>query len=969
MRASAAVLATALAWAGLVPGQAWAGDPDRIWRTLDAGRVRVHYSVGSEEVAQRAAWAALDTLDRVGPRLGWVPTAPLQLVVRDNSEAANGSAGVVPFDRVEIFTRPPATNSALADHDDWVHALVIHEVTHVLHLGVIEGLPRWINGVLGRTMAPNVMSPPWLTEGLAVYEETDRTSGGRGRSSLFDMYVRSAALGPGLPDLHEMSGNTREWPGGFARYLYGGRFVTWLARHRGEAGIAAFAREYGGRIIPFALNRTADLAFDEDLVSLWAAWREHERRTAAEVIGNRAVQGLTASERLTGHGFQARGLRLRPDGRALLYKRSGGDVIGSLRLLPLGPDGRPIGPDRRLVRTGSAGAASWDPTDGSIVFARRGPWREHNRYSDLVRLDPTTGAVAPLTRGLRARDPDVGPDGRIAFVINEAAGTRLAVGAPDMRSWRTVPLPGVREVDSPRWSPDGAQIVFSGWRDGGERDLYVVAPDGDGALRRLTRDRALDIDPAWSSDGRAVWFSSDRAGVFDLFVYDLGARVVRRATRLSGGAFDPAPAPASDALLFIGYGAGGFDVHRAPLPDPGRLPPALPDDGPGRPQQVVSAMPLTAFVDRPYDPAPTLVPRNWFPVVVASPGVAAFGATVAAADVLRHHRYILQATGGGAIPHFGLFADYAYNRLYPIVGLTLSRAVRDRGDAVAAGGGRQAYVDERIGLSSGLSLPFSGPFHSHSLSMRYGLELIRPVTEPEEIEHDPGVKSPSYPRKGVSSAARLGWAYRQTERPAWAVSTESGTLLALSMVLRHRSLMAEDDSVRLSWSAQTYALAPWATDQHHALTVRYSGGTGSGGRRSRRMFFLGGPPEQDVFTSVLDGTFVGLSHLRGYPRGLTRGDQEHLVTAEYRLPVASFLRGLLTIPLYLDRLTAAAFTDYGAAMGRQFDPDELRLGVGGELRLSLTLAYFMPASLRFGVAQGLMEDGELQTYLLAGNFF
>lgn len=963
-------LACLLALGVAVPG--WAGDPARVWRTLDAGRVRVHYSQGSEEIAQRAAWAALDTLDRVGPRLGWAPAAddtPIELVVRDDSEAANGSASVVPRDRVEIFSRPPSTLSALADHDDWVHALVTHEVTHILHLGVIGGLPRWINAGLGRTLAPNVMSPPWLTEGLAVYEETDRTSGGRGRASLFDMFTRTAALGPGLPDLHEMSGDTRLWPGGFVRYVYGGRFVTWLARHRGEKGIALFAREYGGRIIPFALNRTADLAFNEDLVTLWDAWREHERRTAAERMGRRAIRGLTASERLTRNGYEARGLRLRPDGRALLYKRGGGDVVSALRLLPLGPDGRPVGPDRRLVRAGSAGGASWDPTDGTIVLAQRAPWRQHDNYSDLVRLDPHTGVEAQLTRGLRARDPDVGPDGRIAFVINATASSSLAIGAPDMQTWRTIDLPGVREVDAPRWSPTGDRIVVSGWRDGGERDLYLVTVDGGGAPRRLTRDRALDLDPAWTEDGAGIWFSSDRAGVFDLFVYDLQADVVRRATRVSTGAFDPAPAPAAGAVLFVGYGPGGFDVHRTEAVAVADLPPALPDDGPPRPQHVVSAMPLAGFVDEPYEPGATLLPRNWFPVVVASPGVLSLGATVGAADVLRHHRYVLQATGGGAVPHLGLFADYAYSRLYPTLGLTLTRQVRDRGDAVRAAGERQAYVDERFGVSTGLSLPFSGQFHSQSLSVRYGLELLRPVTDPDDIEHDPGVASPIYPSRGVSTAARVGWAYRRTERPPWAVSTEAGSLLALSMVLRHPSLMAEDDSVRLTWSGQTYALAPWATDQHHALSVRYAGGIGSGGLRSRRLFFLGGVPEQDVFTSVLDGTFVGASHLRGYPRGLTRGDQEHLVTAEYRLPVAAFLRGLLTIPLYLDRLTAAAFTDYGAAMGRRFDVDELRLGVGGELRLSLTLAYFMPASLRFGVAQGLMKDGELQTYLLAGNFF
>ena len=811
------------------------------------------------------------------------------------------------------------------------------------------------------------MSPPWLTEGLAVFQETARTAGGRGRSSLFDMYIRADALGAGLPDLDEMSGDPRSWPGGVARYLYGGRFVTWLARERGEVGIAAFSKEYGGRLIPFALNRTADLAFGEDLVSLWDAWRAWERRRAAQVVGRRAVQGLTATERLTHHGYGARGLRVRSDGRALLYRRSGGDEVGSLWVAPLNPAGRPEGPARRLVRTGAAGSASWDPADGSVVYALRTPWREHDRYSDLMRIRPETGERTPLTRGLRARDPDVAADGRIAFVINEANRSRLAVGDRALRDWRILDLPGVREVDSPRWSPSADRIVVSGWRDGGERDLYLLDLEGGGAPRRLTRDRALDLDPAWSEDGRHIWFSSDRGGVFDLFVYDLDAEAVRRATRLSMGAFDPAPM--GGAALFLGYGGQGFDVRRwahGPVTD---MPVALPDHGPDRPDVALSSPVGEVFPDRPYDPAQTVAPTGWFPLFVGGAGLLQAGASVVGADVLRHHRYALRLTGGGALPHLGVFADYSYDRLYPSLGLTVSRSLRDRGDAVRAAGERQAYADERWGLSTGLGFPFSGPFHVQRLSVRYSLELLRPVTDSDDIRHDPGVESPRYPRSGVLTSARVGWSYRSTERPAWAVGAESGSLLSLVLRLRHPALMSEDDSVRLSWAAQTFALAPWARRRHHALTLRYSGGVGSGGRRGSRLFVLGGPPEQDVFSSVLDGTYVGLGHLRGYPRGLTRGDQEHLLTAEYRLPVAAFLRGLLTIPLYMDRLTAAGFADYGAAMGRRFEPGELRLGVGAELRLSMTLAYFMPASLRLGVAQGVMDDGELQGYLLAGSLF
>ena len=51
---------------------------------------------------------------------------------------------------------------------------------------------------------------------------------------------------------------------------------------------------------------------------------------------------------------------------------------------------------------------------------------------------------------------------------------------------------------------------------GGQRDIYTIAPQAARA-RALTNDAAVDWSPAWSPDGRYVYFASDRGGAMNLW--------------------------------------------------------------------------------------------------------------------------------------------------------------------------------------------------------------------------------------------------------------------------------------------------------------------------------------------------------------------------------------------------------------------------------------------------------------------
>lgn len=154
-----------------------------------------------------------------------------------------------------------------------------------------------------------------------------------------------------------------------------------------------------------------------------------------------------------------------PDGRQIAFHTARGIFV-------MGATGESV---RRITSVGFDPA--WSPDGTKITFTR-----------DEPTVDP------------RSRNTSDNP-----LMIVPAAG-----GAPKILL--------AADAMQARWSPDGRRIAYWGADNAGRRDIYTVAADGaKESIVAVTNDTALDWSPAWSPDGKWLYFASDRNGTMSIW--------------------------------------------------------------------------------------------------------------------------------------------------------------------------------------------------------------------------------------------------------------------------------------------------------------------------------------------------------------------------------------------------------------------------------------------------------------------
>jgi hypothetical protein len=204
-----------------------------------------------------------------------------------------------------------------------------------------------------------------------------------------------------------------------------------------------------------------------------------------------------------------------PDGRHIALSMDGG---GNLDIGVVSADGGDV--SRLTTHHGADVQPAWSNDSETIYFASA-----RNGTFDIFRVTIDGTGVEPVIDGRGNQfQPSISPTGdRIAYV--SPVPGRLGSGG----IWRYDLTSGESQLvhyeetsyrATPRWTPDGAALVYAS-DAAGSYDLAIVPAEGGNRVR-LTHEDLDEFAPSIQPDGSAIAFVSNAAGPTRLFTVPAG---------------------------------------------------------------------------------------------------------------------------------------------------------------------------------------------------------------------------------------------------------------------------------------------------------------------------------------------------------------------------------------------------------------------------------------------------------------
>ncbi len=224
------------------------------------------------------------------------------------------------------------------------------------------------------------------------------------------------------------------------------------------------------------------------------------------------------------------GLMWTPDGRSLVFVDDQSKLSTLLRI---------------SIDGGSADRETTYPSIGS--FNRDG---SRFVYSQHIRTDPAAvwrvelagpgGSPVGKSKIISSQFPELdaqpSPDGtRIVWMSMRTGSEEIFVS--DIAGHDQKQLTHLdRYSGTPRWSPDGKWIAFDSYKPGGHAEILLV--DAEGRNLHLVISAPFDCAvPSWSRNGKAIYYSGNQNGVFQVWRHSLDNGNDLQMTKQGG--FDP----------------------------------------------------------------------------------------------------------------------------------------------------------------------------------------------------------------------------------------------------------------------------------------------------------------------------------------------------------------------------------------------------------------------------------------------
>ncbi|OGC24179.1 hypothetical protein A3J90_05280 [candidate division WOR-1 bacterium RIFOXYC2_FULL_37_10] len=908
-------------------------DPSLKWKTLETLHFKVNYYDKIEDQAYKVASIAEEVHSRLSPLFRHTPDLKTEIVLLDNTDYTNGYTTVFPNPLITLYLTNMNSNYQPFSYDDWLRYVFIHEYTHLLHLDTVEGGAQLFKLLLGRSIFPNWLNPLFIVEGLAVFEESKYSAGGRLNDPRWQAWLRMEALSDNMKSIQQASVTTVAWPIGNTAYLYGSSFVKYLADKYGEDKLYRLSQEYGDYILSYGPDMAFSNIFGKSLWVLWKDWQDEvikKAKTDKEAIEKKP---LTKSRMLTDKGYY----NFKPvwdyDSSKVYYTQINMDDSAQIKSLDVN------NLNGQKIMEGYFFDDSMSKYKDNLYFSKSDIYKNFYFYNDLYCLNLKNKSLKRLTEGARASDPAVSPDGqKIVFVKNDAGTKTLWIMNSNGSNQRKFTASGKEEEYlSPVFSPDGKTVAVSKWVKG--RQKIVIVSVNTGIEKFMTNENfSTEANPYFTPDGKYILFESDITGIPNLYAFNLKSSDIYRITNVLGMAIMPAVSPDGTKIAYVNYTQKGYDLaiisfnpsswektsHKAKTN--GLAYKSAYDGSLDEKEEVV----LKKY---DYNPIPSLIPKFWFPYSYGDENGEHLLAYTAGVDALSQQFMQLQAGYDWTAKRPTYSLMYNNDQFLPQLALVAD----DVALAYSWDADTKTYWEREQDFGAYLSLygnrVFS-EFDRQAFSVGYEHVTLNNISSLEILVNQPTL--------GKLSGYYAAYNYNSLKSFGLSVAPEEGFAIGAFARLYSKDAASDYNLTNYTVRGSTYykTFIP-----HHALSLSAVGSLSYG----------------DSF--VQSGFSYKNVSVRGYPYNYVSGSKSAKGSIQYIFPLGYPEIGYGYGYLFLDRLYGKFFFDQvGATFGAASSIDWKRT-IGVEIGLSTINGWGMfPVGITMGYAKGIDAGGEDEGY-------
>ena len=502
---------------------------------------------------------------------GYIPSGGTNILFNDFTDVGNGGTMVLPWNFLNIGVAPFDFTFSVVPSNERMQWLMNHELTHQVMCDKASKPDRFFRTIFaGKVTAdnrdplsmvysyfttPRWYSPRWYHEGIAVFMET-WMSGGIGRvmggydEMVFRTMVHDSAFFYNVIGL-ETEGTTIDFQVGVNSYLYGTRFVSYLAYTYGIPKLKEFysRTDASRRFYAAQFKQVYGVPVQEE----WDKWIIREREFQQQNLEEIRILPVTGYRKISPKplGSVSREYYV-PDTKKLLVAVNYPGELAHIAEIDLitGKMTRiaPVPCPSLFFVTSMA----YDDSSKTIFAST-----QNKDWRGLQAIDVKSGKTKELVRFTRCGDLVFDPKGHALWGIQSLSGrSGLLRFAPPYTQYQTmVTLPFGQVFSDPAISPDGSLISVTLSDVTGSQKLVVYK------IADLTAGKTdfrfiyeFEDNPAanfvFSPDGKFLYGTSYYTGVSNVFRISLDTHKAQILTNAETGFFRPLPVSADSMIVF-----------------------------------------------------------------------------------------------------------------------------------------------------------------------------------------------------------------------------------------------------------------------------------------------------------------------------------------------------------------------------------------------------------------------------------